>query len=201
MAISFVEKFAAIQKARQSDLILYLSPRLPRLPLPIQRYDDPFLPFGKAIIRATQDIVCGYMFNLAAYLTLGAAGIIALERTLPYVDSNSIRILHGPFAGTDYAAAAFEGNFDLDAVTLVSDSDLPTYTSQPRRGAFVMKRGTPINNGDYGIYWENAGLFTLPNETGQRVKMRLAGETVLYTGRGDDFAEQARAALEKMRCE
>lgn len=197
MAVSLAEKFTAIQKERNSDLILLLSPRLSRLPLPIQRYDDPFLPFGRAIIQATQDIVCGYMFDLAAYLALGAAGIIALERTLPYVDSNSIRILHGPFSGQDYVAAAFEGNFDLDAVTLVSENDLPAYTSEPWRGAFVVKYGNTITYSDYAVYWQDSSLLTLPDGS----KMRLAGEFVLYAGRSDDFADQVRATLEKMRHE
>jgi hypothetical protein len=201
MAISFAEKFEAIQKTRQSNLILRMLPRVSRLPLPIQRYDDPFLPFGKAIINATQDMVCGYMFDLAAYLALGAAGIIALERTLPYVDSSSIRILHGPFAGPDYAAAAFEGNFDLDAVTLVNEGDLPAYTTQPWRGAFVVMPGSMSDDLRYGAYWQNTGLLTLPDVTGKQQKMRVAGESVLYAGRGDDFTEQVRTALEKLHDE
>ncbi len=201
MAISFTEKFEAIQKTRQSNLILRMSPHVSQLPLPIQRYDDPFLPFGKAIINATQNVVCGYMFDLAAYLALGAAGIIALERTLPYVDSNSIRILHGPFTGSDYVAAAFEGNFDLDAVTLANEVDVAAYTSEPWRGAFVMMNGNIREDISYSAYWSDAGLLTLPNDTGKFSKMRVAGDSVLYAGRGDDFADQVCAALEKMRNE
>jgi hypothetical protein len=199
MASSFAEKLTAI--CHRSDIILLMSPLLSKLPLPIQRYDDPFLPFGKAIINATQDMVCGYMFDLAAYLALGAAGIIALERTLPYIDSALIRILHGPFVGPDYAAAAFQGNFDLDAVTLVHEEDYPAYTEQPWQGAFVVKTDDITEQHSYGVYWRDAGLFTFPNGVEKLQQMRLAGESVLYAGRGDDFAEQVRAALEKMRDE
>jgi hypothetical protein len=201
MTVSIVEKFAAIRETRQDNLILQMSPRVARLPLPIQRYDDPFLPFGRAIINATQDLVCGYVFDLAAYLALGAAGIIALERTLPYVDSSLIRILHGPFSGPDYAAAAFEGNFDLDAVTLVNESDLATYTSEPWQGAFVMKSGNLIETVDFGVYWWEIGVFTLPDAIEKPLTMRLAGESLLYSGYKDGFAEQVRTALEKMRDE
>lgn len=197
MAISFTEKLRAARQ--QSDIMLLMSPKPSKLPLSIQRYDDPFLPFGKAIIKATQDIVCGYMFDLAAYLALGAAGIIALERTLPVVDADRVRILHGPFAGTNYVMAAFEGNFDLDAVTLVHEHDFSAYTAQPWQGAFVVKDGDDTEQSDCGIYWRKSGLLTFPNVTGKLQKMRLAGESVLYAGRGDDFTEQVYAALEKMR--
>lgn len=199
MAIGFAEKLAVAR--HQSDIILLMSPHLPKLPLPIQRYDDPFLPFGKAIINATQDIVCGYMFDLAAYLALGAAGIIALERTLPYVDSAKLRILHGPFAGLDYVAAAFEGNFDLDAVTLVNEDDFAGYTAQSWQGAFVVKNEDFIEQPNYGVYWQKSGLLTFPYPSGSPETIELADESVLYAGRGDDFAEKVRLAIEKMRNE
>src|SRR5262245_27291563 len=101
MAQTFAEKIAAAQESRRSNIILHIAPRMAKLPLPIQRYDDPFLPFGREIIRATSDLVCGYMFDLAAYLAHGAAGIIALERTIPYTELDAIRIFHAPFASAD----------------------------------------------------------------------------------------------------
>jgi hypothetical protein len=61
---SFYDKLRAAQSQRESDLALLLAPKLAKMPLPIARYDDPFLPFGKAIIDATRDLVCAYVFDL-----------------------------------------------------------------------------------------------------------------------------------------
>src|SRR5215470_3431767 len=97
-----------VQAARErsnSRLAIGLAPTLEKLPLSIHRYDDPFLPYGKSIIDATHDLVCGYVFHLAAYLALGAAGAVALERTIAYVPAPLVKILHGPFASPDYARA------------------------------------------------------------------------------------------------
>ena len=70
---SFADRLAAAQRTNRSTLALVMAPRLLQIPLPMQRFDDPFLPFGKAIIAATRDVVCAYIFDLAAYLAVGAA--------------------------------------------------------------------------------------------------------------------------------
>lgn len=193
MPQTFSEKIAAVQHTHKSHFILHLTPRMAKLPLPIQRYDDPFLPFGREIIRATSDLVCGYMFDLAAYLAHGAAGIIALERTIPYSELDAIRIFHGPFDGADYAAAAFDGNFNFDAVTLADDAYYSAYTGQDWQGAFVVRSGDPSPT-PYGVYWTDAQLLTWPGVQ----PMRVAGESVLYADRGENFAEGVRAAIEKL---
>jgi hypothetical protein len=94
MATSFIEKLQAFRNVRQTDIGLFLAPRLSIMPLPIQRYDDPFFPFGWAIIDAPRDLVCMYMFDLGSYLMPGAASAIALERTIAYVASDAWTILH-----------------------------------------------------------------------------------------------------------
>src|SRR5258708_17635461 len=94
-----------------------IAPALNKLLYEIQRYDDPFLPFGKAIIDSTADLVCGYVFHLGPYLALGAAGAKALERTIAYVPDYLVKIFHGPFVSKELISAAFEG-FGVDAVTL-----------------------------------------------------------------------------------
>jgi hypothetical protein len=193
MPQTFAEKLVTAQEAR-GNIILLIVPRLPKLPLPIQRYDDPFLPFGREIIRATSDLVCGYMFDLAAYLALGAAGVIALERTLPYTELDSVRIFHGPFAGAGYAPAAFDGNFNFDAVTLADDSHYSAYTAQEWQGAFVVRHDEPSPT-PYGVYWTDAHRLTWPGVH----PLHVAGESVLYADRSENFAEGVRAAVEKLR--
>lgn len=196
---SFVDKLAEAQQATRSDILLLIAPRLSQLPLPVIRYDDPFLPFARAIINATRDLVCGYMFDLGAYLALGAAGAIALERTLPLVDEKLIKVLHGPFAGPNYAAAAFESAFACDAVTLVDDVYMEHYLTEPRRGAFVVQRGLPRTDHVHGIYWTDFRFLTTPVNDEKVLSMNLADEKVLFAGHGDDFAEQVQQALKRMR--
>lgn len=202
MTISLAEKLAIIQVERHSDLGLLLVPRLPLLPLPMQRFDDPFLPFGKAIIDVTRDLICAYIFDLAAYLSIGAAGAIALERTIAYIGNDTVTVLHGPFAGAGYAAISEEGAFAVDAVTLVDGQHLDIYLKRSDRCAFIVRGGNPttLDAPDTGgYYWNEAQVFTMLGISGQILQIRMAAETVLYAGQGEDFAEQARAELEKRR--
>lgn len=199
--MTFVEKVLTAQSQSGSDIVLLLSPQMKRLPLPMQRYDDPFLPFGRAVIIATQNLVCGYVFDTAAYLALGAAGAIALERTLPLVNSDRITILHGPFWGPHYAKAAFESAFVCDAVTLVNDIHLDAYTLNPAHSAFIVQAGLPRISRVYGVYWVDVGLFTYPLDPESSIRIRLADEKILYTSSGADFQERLIEALDVMRHE
>ncbi len=138
---------------------------------------------------------------IAAYLAIGAAGAVALERTIGYVGGEAVTILHAPFASGDYADAAGDNGFDVDALTVTDEQVLEAYTSA-NKGAFVVRRGEkpviiPLP-GNAGSYWEDAGLFTLLSVEGRSLNMRAAGDRVLYAGRGDDFGERVRAALEAM---
>ncbi len=199
MSLKFADKLRSAQLVNDSDILLLVTPRLTKLPLPIQRFDDPFLPFGRAIIQATHDLVCGYVFDLAAYLALGAAGVIALERTMPFVRPPLIRVLHGPFSGPDYVAAAFESALTCDAVTLVDDVYLDMYIAEPGHGAFIVQRGFPRTDHIHGMYWTDMRLLTYPADEDEVINLRLADERVLYAGHGDSFTEDIRAALGKLQ--
>src|SRR5258708_24811605 len=135
----FYDLVAGAQERTRSTLAVALAPVINRLPYEIQRYDDPFLPFGKAVIDATADLACAYVFRLGAYLALGGAGAVALERTIAYVPAGAIKILHGPFANADYVNAAFEDGFGADAVTLVMaiSSTTVLYLQAEGHGVFV----------------------------------------------------------------
>ena len=101
----FLEKLSRLRAERKSDLALLLNPRLEHLPMSIARFDDPFLPYSKAIVGISQDLVVAYVFDFAAYLSLGAAGAVALERSIRFA-GDSVTILHAPFASDGYAAMA-----------------------------------------------------------------------------------------------
>ena len=87
--MTYLEKLQAIQQKNNSWLCVGLDPDPERLPLEhVTRYDEPVLPFNKKIIDATADLVCAYKPNLGFYLQWGAAGIIALERTIAYIPNH-----------------------------------------------------------------------------------------------------------------
>jgi hypothetical protein len=197
----FIEKLESIQQKNKSNICLLIAPRLEKMPLLIQKYDDPFLPFGKTVIDATNDVVCAYMFDLAAYLALGAAGAISLERTVDYVGSDVVTILHGPFSTPDYVKMMDETAFGVDAVTLSDNQYLEEYLHRPDRCAFMMNYRTvsyldaPENG---GIYWVADRLFTLSGSRRQTLQVRLAGESVLYVDRTADFEQLLREEVQKM---
>jgi hypothetical protein len=114
------ERVQAVLAAGQPLLAVLLAPVVSLLPLAIQRYDDPFLPFGKAVVQATRDIAQIYAFDLAAYLALGGAGAVALERTIRFVDENNLTIIHGPFNRQAFSGLTDIMSFGADAVTGLS---------------------------------------------------------------------------------
>lgn len=200
----FSKKLNAIQLQNRSDVGLLIAPQIDKLPLPIQRYDDPFLPFGKSVINATRDLVCAYVFDLASYLKLGAAGAIALERTIDYVGSEIITILHGAFALATFAELADENAFGVDALTLADSRYLDAFTRREDRGVFILNARTPttVDAPDRrGIYWVEDNLFTTLGNEGSILQIRLGDENVLYSGRGEDFDQMIRREIERMRTE
>lgn len=192
----FVKKLARLKEER-GDLILFLNPRPFLLPHAIQRYDDPYLPFGKAVIQATRQYVCGYMFDFASYLGMGAAGAVALERTVAYAAQDNITILHGPFTGKGYSAAMDTTGFGVDAMTLTQKGDLSYYLEHAPYAAFVAGQGNPPAEG--GLWDEASRHLSLRNVHGEHLTLRVTDDTVLYAGGQDDFADKILAALHAMR--
>jgi hypothetical protein len=202
MQVDFISKLEHIQRAHQSRVALTLAPYVSRMPGVIQKYDDPFFPFSKAIIQATRDVVCAYVFDFAAYLAIGAAGAIALERTVAYARGDTVTILHGPFASPSYVHLMDENAFGVDAVTLDNVQYLDHYITRRDRSAFVVARGEPTrldapHNG--GIYWLEAGLFTTIGSDGSVIDIQLADEAALYAVSTPDFAERTRDLVDQMR--
>lgn len=194
---TFVERTQAIQANKQTDLCLMLSPKLDQLPLPITRFDEPFFPYGKAIIAATQKLVCGYIFDFAAYLALGAAGVVALERTLGYVDKQSLKILHGPFVGPGYTAMADDIALALDALTLARVEDLITYMEQPPQAAWVVDPTENIRDG--GVFLDEEKTVTFYQDSVAVLQLRVISDTLISQDRSDTFADSLRVALDELR--
>jgi hypothetical protein len=195
--IPFVDKWRAASQLHESQLALGLAPRLNEMPAPMTRYDDPFLPFGRAIIRATADLCCAVVFDLAAYLAIGAAGAIALERTIPLVPEEMVTILHGPFSTGDYVAAAFEGAFNVDAVTLASGAIevISGYVRDDTHGAFVSTASAMTLPGG------NVGFFDARSLEISNIRAMWISTPIAFASRGEGFEAEARKAAERYRIE
>lgn len=159
---------------------LRLNPHVLRLPLAIQRYDDPFLPYGKAVIAATRDIVGGYVFDLASYLALGGAGAVALERTVDYVGGDVPTILHGAFSSADYAVLCDALSFGVDYITVTGDV--------PQAGNTLL---WTQQEGQAQLYWHYPSGKLWEGETSTSV----TDDGFLGQWRGEAFADAIRLAL------
>ena len=146
--MSYLERLKTIQEQNNSWLCVGLDPIPERLRVDFRKWDEPILPYNKAIIDATADLVCAYKPNLGFYLQWGAAGIIALERTIAYIPSHIPIVLDcktGDIGHTQAAWAA--GLFDewqVDAVTVNpfvgADAVLPMIGNRPDKAVYILAR-------------------------------------------------------------
>jgi len=208
--MDFLDTLKAVQQQQQSTLAIGLAPALDLMPAEYAKYDDPFLPFGKAVIDATHDLACAYVFHLGAYLAIGGAGAVALERTIAYLPRNLVKILHGPFATGDYARAAFDDAFDCTAVTLspltVTSEFLQPYAGKPAFGAFLNVE-TPGVDASSSIWQEFAGrLGTYKIVSNEQGHLEMGSTCLdwywgptLYSSRRLDFSERLRESAEALR--
>ncbi len=154
--MTFLEKLLAAQSHNRSWLCLGLDPVLAKMPLPLHKEDDPLLPFNKAMIDATADLVCAYKPNLAFYLAEGAAGLIALERTIAYIPDHIPIILDGKFGDIGSTAEMIaRGAFEVwgvDAVTVnpyVGEDGVAPFLQRPDKAAFVLARTSNPGAADF----------------------------------------------------
>ena len=164
---SYIEKVKTAQIQNNSWLCVGLDPQPKRLPVQALKWDEPVLPFNKAIIEATADLVCAYKPNLGFYLQWGAAGIIALERTIAYIPDHLPIIVDcktGDIGHTQAAWAA--GLFDLwdvDAVTVNpyvgAEAVLPMVAERPDKAVYLLARTSNPSAADFqGDLSQNKGL-------------------------------------------
>jgi hypothetical protein len=192
----FVDRLVQSKNIRHSSIVLLISPKIASLPLPIQRFDDPFFPYSKALISATQDLVCAYMFDFAAFLVYGAPGAVALERTIGFVSNEHIRILHGDFGGQAYNVITDNIAFTVDALTIAHQRDLKHYLSVSPYAAFVVRHADnpldlPLQRG--GEYLPRKQQLRIINSGENIMELKVIGSEIV--GRGEDFANIARQRL------
>jgi orotidine-5'-phosphate decarboxylase len=146
--MTYLEKLVAAQQQNNSWLCVGLDPQPENLPLPAQKWDEPVLPFNQAIIEATADLVCAYKPNLGFYWQWGAAGIIALERTIAFIPEHIPIILDCKTGDIGHTQAAWaKGLFDLwdvDAITVNpyvgAEAVLPMVGDRPDKAVYLLAR-------------------------------------------------------------
>ena len=146
--MNYLEKLRTAQEMNKSWLCVGLDPDPERLRVDVLKWDEPILPFNKGIIKATADLVCAYKPNLGFYLQWGAAGIIALERTIAYVPKHIPVILDCKTGDIGHTQAAWaRGLFDaweVDAVTVNpyvgEEAILPMIGERADKAVYVLAR-------------------------------------------------------------
>jgi hypothetical protein len=210
--IGFAERIRTAQESARSALVIELAPSMEQMPYPLLRHDEPFLPFGKALIDVTADLVCGYLFNLAAYLSLGASGVVALERTMAYTPANRLKVVHGPFAGIDFARLLSPSAFDADAVTLLvlTPEQLQPFLNDAAKGAWLeLPEGGALPEKFQPIceqHWGQVAMYSTGAEP-RRVAfpnsmvpvVHWAASSVTGNARGENFKDAIRAAALEWR--
>lgn len=187
------EKLAAAELASGGRLLVRLVPQVVDLPLEIQKYDDPFLPWTRAVVQATAGAVCGYVFDLPAYLALGAAGAVALERGLALVsaDLSHATILDGRFARADYVTMCLPTAFAPDAATVVSAALARSFS---QAGVPALVAGEPAGDGGAGTLDSDCTQAVI---TGRRYAIISATDSAV--SRGWDFRESLALFVQSAR--
>ncbi|MBE2199460.1 MAG: orotidine-5'-phosphate decarboxylase [Anaerolinea sp.] len=146
--MTYLDKLRAVQLQNNSWLCVGLDPDPAKLRVDVFKWDEPILPFNKAIIDATADLVCAYKPNLGFYLQWGAAGIIALERTIAYIPKHIPIILDCKTGDIGHTQGAWaHGLFDqwhVDAVTVNpyvgAEAALPMIADRPDKAIYILAR-------------------------------------------------------------
>ncbi len=155
--MNYLEKLREIQEKNQSWLCVGLDPDPNRLRVDWLKWDEPVLPFNKAIIDATADLVCAYKPNLGFYLQWGAAGVIALERTIAYIPRHIPVILDCKTGDIGHTQAAWaKGAFDewgVDAITVNpyvgADAVIPAIGERPEKAVYILARASNPSATDF----------------------------------------------------
>jgi len=155
--MNFIDKLTAAQQRNKSFLCVGLDIVLADNPLPMLVEDEPMLPFARAIIEATQDLVCAYKIDLAYYFAEGAAGMVALERIVRAVPDDIPIILDlGCSALNDSAAAYARGAYSqyrADAVVVWPqgrETVIDAFLKDPSKTVFA---DFPQEEPVYTLHW------------------------------------------------
>ena len=150
---TFVQKLESACESHRSLLCVGLDPDPQQMP------EKDVFQFNRAIVDATEDLVCAYKPNLAFYEALGLEGLEALQRTVEHIRSRDPQVLiigdakRGDIGSSmeAYTRAMFDvWGFDATTMSpyLGSDSMAPPL-AHGDRGTFVLCRTSNQGAGDF----------------------------------------------------
>jgi len=199
--MSYLDKLQSVQEKNNSWLCVGLDPDPVRLRVDVFKWDDPVLPFNKAIIDATADLVCAYKPNMGFYMQWGAAGMIALERTIAYIPNHIPVILDCKTGDIGHTQAAWaRGLFDewaVDAITVNpyvgSEAVVPVIGDRPDKAVYMLARtSNPSASNFQGDLGKREGL------TAEVLRQSQTWETAGHKGYvvGATYPEELEIARE-----
>jgi orotidine-5'-phosphate decarboxylase len=143
--MAFIDTLLEIQHRHNSLLCVGLDTDPARIPVSLQKSEDPVLEFNRRIIEATSDLVCAYKLNVAFYEAMGSEGWQALHRTLDLIPKGIVVIgdaKRGDIGNTSqmYAKSLFE-DFGFTATTAspyMGEDSVAPFLTDAERGTFVL---------------------------------------------------------------
>lgn len=124
---------------------------------------DALFAYNKEIIDATKDVCAIYKLQIAYYESYGLEGMLAYKNTLDYLRDNDLLSIGDvkrsdiAASATMYAKAHFEGDFEVDFITLNPymgmDSIEPyeKYLASGKKGVFVLLRTSNPGANDFEV--------------------------------------------------
>lgn len=159
--------FAHAAQESNSMLCVGLDTEMDRIRnLPLDPANDPQAEFNRAIVQATQDLVCAYKPNLAFYESRGAAGWSALEETLALIPPEVPVILdakRGDIGNTArlYARALFEqlGGAAVTVNPLMGSDSVQPFLDYTDRITFLLCHTSNPGAEDLQLHGETKPLY------------------------------------------
>ena len=197
--MTYIDKLREIQEKNDSWLSVGLDPDPDRLPSPMLKEDEPILPFNRAIIEATADLVCAYKPNMGFYLQWGAAGMIALERTIAFIPDSVPIIIDCKCGDIGHTQGAWaKGALDywgVDAVTVNpyvgSEAIMPMISQRRDKAVYILARTSNPSAVDFqGDLTKGTGLSA--QVIGRSQKWPVAGHIGYVVGA--TYPEELRTA-------
>jgi len=151
--LNFSDKLEEVVRQKKSCLILGLDPEVSKFPAQFSHDAKGSFEFCKAILEATEDLICGVKIQMAYFEVFGAKGVEAVEKLLEISrKKNLITIVDGKRNDIGSTAEAYakayleDGPLACDAITvnplLGTDGIMPFVKNCEKngRGIFVLVR-------------------------------------------------------------
>ena len=151
---------------------------------------DALFAYNKEIIDATKDVCAIYKLQIAYYESYGLEGMLAYKNTLDYLRSldllsiGDVKRSDIAASATMYAKAHFEGDFEVDFITLNPymgmDSISPylPYLESGKKGIFVLLRTSNPGANDFEVLETNGEeLFYTIGDKLKEINKNYIGES------------------------